>query len=105
MERKVAALWQEVLGAPQVGVNDNFFDLGGHSLNLIQIQIKLKELFDCEMTVVDMFRYPTINALAKFLSNASGELQGRDHNGQRAVHQRMAATMQARRARSRRQVS
>jgi amino acid adenylation domain-containing protein len=43
LERTVAALWCEVLGCAEVGVEDNFFDLGGHSLKLVEVQSRLRE--------------------------------------------------------------
>ncbi|HEX8183843.1 MAG TPA: amino acid adenylation domain-containing protein, partial [Blastocatellia bacterium] len=67
-ERAVAAAWQEVLQLEKVGAHDNFFDLGGHSLLLIQVHSKLQGRFNRDLTVVDLFRYPTVNSLAGYLS-------------------------------------
>lgn len=103
LERRIAAIWQEVLGMARVGINDNFFDLGGHSLNLIQVQIRLGGLAGRELTVVDMFRYPTVSALAKFLSQPQAERAGAGQASQRAVLQKRALARQAERARVRRQ--
>jgi acyl carrier protein len=69
LERKIAAAWQESLGLDEVGVNDNFFDLGGHSLLLVQLHLRLRELLDADLAIVDLFRFPTIRALAQFLSS------------------------------------
>jgi amino acid adenylation domain-containing protein len=103
LERRIAAIWQEVLGLPRVGINDNFFDLGGHSLNLIQVQMKLGGLAQREVTIVDMFRYPTVSALARFLSQPQAEPAGAGQAGQRALLQKRALALQAERARVRRQ--
>lgn len=65
LERRIAALWQEVLGAKEVGVNDNFFDLGGHSLLMIRLHARLREELSISHSVTDLFRYPTVSALAK----------------------------------------
>lgn len=71
LEQTIAALWREVLGLAQVGVNDNFFDLGGHSLLVVQVQRRLgesSELQGQEVSITDMFRFPTIRSLAKHLA-------------------------------------
>jgi amino acid adenylation domain-containing protein len=67
-ERLIAAIWQQVVQVEKVGIHDNFFELGGHSLLMVQIQNKLQETFGRELSVVEMFKYPTIHALAKYLS-------------------------------------
>ncbi len=72
IEKQVAAIWQEVLGLEQIGVHDNLFDLGGDSLLLTGMHIKLQQQFGPRITLVEMFNYPTIQALAKFISRSSG---------------------------------
>lgn len=67
-ERAITALWQEVLAIEKVGVNDNFFDLGGHSLYVVMLHNRIKATFQKELSIVDLFRYPTVGALAKLLS-------------------------------------
>ncbi len=67
-ESRLADIWQEVLGVDKVGVRDNFFDLGGHSLLIIRVQKKLQEIFNIDIPVVNLFRYPTIAALAHHLA-------------------------------------
>ena len=78
IERTIAALWRDVLGLSEVGVNDNFFDLGGHSLLVVQVQRRLREASGREVSITDMFRFPTIRGLALHLagqatSSAVGE--------------------------------
>jgi len=68
LEKTIAAVWQEVLKSDQVGLEDNFFDLGGTSLKSIMTISKLKTVLKRDMPVVTMFRYPTIRALANFLN-------------------------------------
>jgi acyl transferase domain-containing protein/acyl-CoA synthetase (AMP-forming)/AMP-acid ligase II/acyl carrier protein len=72
IEKQVAAIWKEVLGLEQIGVQDNLFDLGGDSLLLTGMHIKLQQQFGPRITLVEMFNYPTIQALAKFISRSSG---------------------------------
>ena len=66
-EEAIAAAWRDVLSLPAVGVDDSFFDLGGHSLLIVQVHRRLAEQFP-DLAVVDLFRYPTIAALAQFLA-------------------------------------
>ncbi|MDQ1355592.1 MAG: Amino acid adenylation protein [Acidobacteriota bacterium] len=68
IEKKVVGLWKEVLNLGRVGVNDNFFDLGGHSLHIVRLTGRLKELFEKEIPVTTMFRYPTIRSLVRHLN-------------------------------------
>ncbi|HZY17563.1 MAG TPA: MupA/Atu3671 family FMN-dependent luciferase-like monooxygenase [Ramlibacter sp.] len=71
METTIAGIWQEVLGLPSVGTTENFFDLGGHSLLVVQVQRRLREATGQEVAITDMFRLPTIRALAAHLSGGA----------------------------------
>ena len=71
MERSIATIWQELLKVEKVGVNDNFFGLGGHSLLLVNAQSKVTEALKVKVSMVEMFKYPTVSALAEFLSEQS----------------------------------
>ena len=73
LEDQIAAIWREVLGLEEVGVNDNFFDLGGHSLHLIRAHGKLVADLGATLPMVDMFRFPTIRTLAHHLEGAGGD--------------------------------
>jgi acyl carrier protein len=70
LEKTIASIWQDVLGLAQVGTTDNFFDLGGHSLLVVQVQRRLREACGREVAITDMFRLPTIKALAAHLGGA-----------------------------------
>ncbi|HEU5230788.1 MAG TPA: amino acid adenylation domain-containing protein, partial [Ktedonobacteraceae bacterium] len=74
LEQALVTIWQEVLQIDSPGVLDNFFDLGGHSLLLLQLYSKIQERLGYDITVVDLFQYPTIQALATFLSGKSSQL-------------------------------
>jgi amino acid adenylation domain-containing protein len=69
-EKVIAREWQEALQVDRVGVDDNFFDLGGHSLLVISLRDRLADQFERDITPVDLFRYPTVVSLAKFLTAA-----------------------------------
>jgi amino acid adenylation domain-containing protein len=68
METMLLEIWRKVLGTGAVGLNDNFFDLGGTSLQLIQVHATIVSVMDSELTVVDLFQYPRISALAARLA-------------------------------------
>jgi amino acid adenylation domain-containing protein len=68
MEREIAAIWRKVLGIEEVGVHDNFFDLGGRSLLLVRVQARLCEHLNRPVSMLDLFRRPTIHALAAHLA-------------------------------------
>jgi amino acid adenylation domain-containing protein len=67
-EERLAAIWRELLGVDQVGLYDNFFDLGGHSLLIVRLHGRLLQEFQKSLSVVDLFRYPTVKKLADFLN-------------------------------------
>ncbi|HVF49589.1 MAG TPA: amino acid adenylation domain-containing protein, partial [Pyrinomonadaceae bacterium] len=69
LERTVAGVWQEVLNVENVGVHDNFFNLGGHSLLVVQVNSRLREVLQSDVSIIEMFKYPTVSALAEHLSN------------------------------------
>jgi amino acid adenylation domain-containing protein len=69
VEKTIAQLWQEVLRREdKVGIEDNFFDLGGNSLRLIELNRKVNEVLKTHIPVMTMFRYPTIRALMENLN-------------------------------------
>lgn len=68
IEAALTKIWCEVLGRESVGIDDNFFDCGGTSLQLIQVHATIRTVMNIEITVVDLFQYPRISALAASLS-------------------------------------
>jgi acyl carrier protein len=73
MERKVGQIWEEILQIEQVGAEDNFFDLGGHSLLLIEVHTRLQAVLEQELRIVDLFKYPTVGSLAAYLEQGAVE--------------------------------
>jgi amino acid adenylation domain-containing protein len=67
MEMTIASIWSEVLNIEAAGVEDNFFDVGGSSLDIIIVGSKLKDALKKEIPIVSLFTYPTINSLARHL--------------------------------------
>ncbi|MEP0859278.1 amino acid adenylation domain-containing protein [Trichocoleus sp. DQ-U1] len=68
IEKTIATVWQTILNLEKVGIHDNFFDLGGHSLLMLQVNHKLRTVFNQEISVVTLFQNPTIYSLAQYLS-------------------------------------
>lgn len=68
LEKSIAAVWKELLQLEKVGVNDNFFDIGGNSLSMIRLNGRLKKLLKKDIPMVTLFNYPTITSLARHLS-------------------------------------
>ena len=64
VEATVGAIWQEVLGLDEIGVHDNFFDLGGHSLAASQVLVRVTETFHVDLPLRVLFEAPTVNGLA-----------------------------------------
>lgn len=76
-ERIITGIWKQVLKIEEVNVEDNFFDVGGHSLLIPEVRLALQKVFTTSLQIVDFFRYPTIRALAQRLDaeRATPELQ------------------------------
>ncbi|HYO12189.1 MAG TPA: non-ribosomal peptide synthase/polyketide synthase [Thermoanaerobaculia bacterium] len=68
LERAVSAVWREVLGVARIGVHDNFFESGGSSLLIAKLHSRLKSTLGVDVPVMELFRYPTIDALARRLA-------------------------------------
>jgi amino acid adenylation domain-containing protein len=64
LEAQVAAIWIEVLSIAEVGVEDSFFDLGGHSLSLMQVAARIRESFDVDLPLQVYVDTPTVAGLA-----------------------------------------
>jgi amino acid adenylation domain-containing protein len=71
IEASLAATWAEILHLEKVGKNDNFFDLGGHSLLVLRLVARLREKLHVKMEVRDLFEHPVLEDLARFLDPAA----------------------------------
>jgi hypothetical protein len=73
LEETIAGIWRELLQLPHVSRDANFFDLGGHSLLAVQVHRRLRELLpERPVGITDLFRFPTVTALAEFLGGGDG---------------------------------
>ena len=78
VEEEIARIWSELLKVERIGRHDNFFDLGGNSLLIIQVQSKLKGKIKKDIKVVDLFAYPTIKLLSNFINPKKNQEQNID---------------------------
>jgi amino acid adenylation domain-containing protein len=91
LERIIGKIWQEALHANQVGLDDNFFDLGGNSLQLAQVHVQLREQVKIDLEITTLFEFTTIRALAKHLGakpetkNGTQEFQDRARRQQQVL--------------------
>ncbi len=101
LEHSVAAVWQEVLELDQVGLDENFFDLGGDSLRLTRAHCKLQEALRIQFSVTALFQYPTVRTIARCLNEhragpdtaqAPAQRSGPGSAEDRAARQRAAMT-------------
>jgi len=68
LEREVLEVWKEILGTERIGVDDNFFDLGGHSLLMVRLHRRLKDELGRPITLTDLYRHPTVRSFAESLT-------------------------------------
>ena len=93
VERALSAVWCELLQLDSVGVNENFFELGGHSLLLAKLQRQLAARFGCEVSIIELFKFPTIDSLTALIEQRDPVLssavarQERTRSSQEAVQQ------------------
>jgi amino acid adenylation domain-containing protein len=67
VEKTIADAWREVLKLDKIGIHDNFFDLGGNSMSLISVNQRLREIFQKDIPITEMFKYNTIGLLAGYI--------------------------------------
>jgi acyl carrier protein len=79
LEEMIAQAWKDALGVEQVGLHKNFFDLGAHSLMVAEVHIDLQQRLGREFSLVALFQFPTVSALATHLAgqHASPEATSR----------------------------
>ncbi|MGJ7611902.1 MULTISPECIES: amino acid adenylation domain-containing protein [unclassified Variovorax] len=94
----VAAIWAEVLQMDKVGIHDNFFDLGGHSLLVVRVHRLLEDRLRTTLPLVQLFKYPTVGSLTQWMARgATAPAVASAAGDDRALRQR-AALLQRRKA-------
>jgi len=71
VEEKLVPIWEEILGVKEIGIDDSFFDLGGHSLKTLELVTRLHKEFDVEVPLREFFKRPTCRELAEYILNAA----------------------------------
>jgi acyl carrier protein len=93
LEEQVARVWRQVLRADHVGLEDNFFDIGGTSLLLVSVHSKLQTLLNRKIPVADLFGYTTVRSLAERLGSDASKSGSRE-----AVQDRVQSQAEKQRA-------
>jgi acyl carrier protein len=70
LEREIADIWTDVLGTDHIGLHDDFFDLGGHSMMVMRLAAKLRETYGVEMSLTTLFEHPTVAEQAEAVTDA-----------------------------------
>jgi amino acid adenylation domain-containing protein len=71
-ERELLAIWQEVLNIPNIGIDDDFFELGGSSLQALTVFLEIEARLGCSLSPTTMMQAPTIARLAEFIRTTKG---------------------------------
>ncbi|MFA1547955.1 MupA/Atu3671 family FMN-dependent luciferase-like monooxygenase [Actinomadura chokoriensis] len=88
LERRIAEVWSEVLGVDSVGLYDNFFDLGGHSLLMVRVHARLLPMAGRDLPLIKLLEHPTVSALAAYLGADAAAPHSFDASGARARRRR-----------------
>jgi acyl carrier protein len=96
LERTLAAIWQDVLGIEQVGLQDHFFEIGGDSLMLIRTRMRLNQALGQPIDIVDLFKYPTVQQLAAYLTEGDSRMADRRARTQMQAERQLEAARRAR---------
>jgi non-ribosomal peptide synthase protein (TIGR01720 family) len=104
MERAISRIWQEVFHLEQVSVEDNFFDLGAHSLLMVRLHARLCEELKLQLPIVRLFEHPSLRALARHISQPLGPSAESSEMQNRAQRQKEALSRFRRPARRSSQV-
>lgn len=90
LERTIASVVRQVLHLEQVGVHQSFFELGANSVELVQVHRELRNVLQRELPVVEIFKYPTISALAEYLGQTTEDTAVLEESQDRASARREA---------------
>jgi amino acid adenylation domain-containing protein len=96
MEEKIETAWLKVLGLQQVGPDENFFDVGGDSLQLLMVHAEIQNAIGSEFPLTDLFEYSTIRTLAHHLAATGGQRAAMAEAVERARQQKVVWATQMR---------
>jgi acyl-coenzyme A synthetase/AMP-(fatty) acid ligase/acyl carrier protein len=101
LELAVARVWQQVLKLDSVGTQDNFFDLGGHSLLVVQVHRQLRDQVEKPLSLTDLYRFPTIRSLVAHLTSEDAAAASAEAAADRGERRRAALSRRRNRGRGR----
>jgi acyl carrier protein len=78
VEEIISSIWSEVLDIERIGIHDNFFDLGGHSLLMTQVVSRLNKTFNITIPLRSFFEAPTISGLSSLIQDIGWQIQGKE---------------------------
>ncbi len=79
IEKNLYEIWKKVLNVDKIGTGDNFFDIGGSSILLIQVHSKIEKIYPEVVTGTDLFTYPTISKLAQYIKRKMNDGMEKEH--------------------------
>ena len=94
VERTIAEIWQQALKIENVGIHDNFFDLGGQSLLMARVKNSLQKFLKKEIPMIALFQYPSIDSLCKYLCSDENKQPSFQRVNERAKRQANAMIRQ-----------
>ncbi len=101
VEHVIAGIWQNVLQVERVGRDDNFFDLGGHSLAMVKVHAELRTAFSQDdLSIVELFKYPTISLLGEYFTGRNGGRSANLRRVQTRVEKRRQAAQRRQKVQS-----
>ena len=74
LERIIRDVWKNLLTLDRVGLDDNFFDVGGHSLQLVRLRNRLRHATKQDLSILDLFTHTTIRSLTRLLTERGAEV-------------------------------
>lgn len=93
-EETLKSLWQEILGIEDAGVNDNFFEIGGHSLKAVQLALKICKIFNTDISLRDIFENQTIRKLARYISDTDKTASPPIHKAEEKLYYPLSSAQQ-----------
>jgi amino acid adenylation domain-containing protein len=73
IEHSLVRIWEQVLHVPRVGIHDHFFEIGGHSLLVVQLITRIEHALNVDIPVIELYKHPTVAALAAYVTRIAGE--------------------------------
>ena len=71
LEETISNIWKKILNIDDIGIEDNFFDLGGNSFRIVQVYKELQQQLNINLTITDLFRFPTIKSFSEYIREGS----------------------------------